>query len=178
MPRPSTCEKAVSAASAAATRASPVSWPWAGQGKRHDTSASVDTVWLPVWLPDIWLATLMFECSGPAAATGTSRAAGITCRSEAASVADDGFDAVPEACHAEPVVSQRADVWQAAAALPAPVGPPTCSTSAPVPAGLTTPRSSSWSAARRHHHFSLVPRHPRLPLARRSIGPAAAGGPT
>src|ERR1700730_4419771 len=66
----------------------------------------------------------MFECSGPAAATGTSRATGITWLSEAASAANDGFDAVPEACHAEPVVSQRADVWQAAAALPAPVGPP------------------------------------------------------
>jgi len=33
--------------------------------------------------------------TGPAAATGTSRATGITWLSEAASAADDGFDAVP-----------------------------------------------------------------------------------
>jgi hypothetical protein len=47
MPSPSTCEKAVSAASAAAaTRAPPVQllWPRAAQGKRDDKSASADAV--------------------------------------------------------------------------------------------------------------------------------------
>jgi hypothetical protein len=34
--------------------------------------------WLPVGLPGKSLAALMFECSGPTAATGTSRATGIT----------------------------------------------------------------------------------------------------
>jgi hypothetical protein len=77
----------------------------------------------PRLAPGIWLATIMFECSGPAAATGASRATGITWLSEAVFTADDGFDATPEARHAERVVSQRADVWQAAAALPASVGP-------------------------------------------------------
>jgi hypothetical protein len=78
--------------------------------------------WLPIepGLSGKWLATIMLECSGPAAATGASRATGITWLSEAAFAADDGFDATPEACHAEPVVSQRANVWQAAAALPGP----------------------------------------------------------
>jgi len=46
MPSPSTCEKTESAAGAAATRAPAVQvlWPRAGQGKRHDRSASADAV--------------------------------------------------------------------------------------------------------------------------------------
>jgi len=36
--------------------------------------------------------------AGPAVATGTSRATGIIWLSEAASAADDDFDAAPEAC--------------------------------------------------------------------------------